>query len=196
MTTSAGTGRDGYLQLVDLAPTVLSVLDAVRDESSKDAPVRIVFEPKTSRIEQSDLNTTLLAHTSLETSSPINLTMVGLDGKPVQKSLRQILAEWIEFRQRTIERRSRHRLDKVLDRIHILEGRQLVLLNIDEVIRIIRNADEPKADLIARFKLTDRQADDILRTRAEAVASTVDVAPDGKVTVRDPPSDTALDAGT
>jgi topoisomerase-4 subunit A len=129
---------------VQLKQTVLSVLDAVRDESSKDAAVRLVFEPKTSRIDQNELTTTLLAHTSLETSAPINLTMVGLDGKPVQKSLRQMLVEWIEFRQRTIERRSRHRLDKVLDRIHILEGRQLVLLNIDEVIRDHPRADDPK----------------------------------------------------
>ena len=155
---------------VQLKQTVLSVLDAVRDESSKDAPVRLVFEPKTSRIEQSDLITTLLAHTSLETSSPINLTMVGLDGRPTQKTLRLMLTEWIEFRQRTIERRSRHRLAKVLDRIHILEGRQLVLLNIDEVIAIIRGSDEPKAALIARFKLSDRQAEDILEIRLRQLA--------------------------
>lgn len=155
---------------VQLKQTVLSVLDAVRDESSKDAPVRLVFEPKTSRIEQSELITTLLAHTSLETSAPINLTMIGLDGKPVQKSLRQVLGEWIEFRQRTIERRSRHRLEKVLDRIHILEGRQLVLLNIDEVIAIIRQSDEPKQALIARFKLSDRQAEDILEIRLRQLA--------------------------
>ncbi len=155
---------------VQLKQTVLSVLDAVRDESSKDAAVRLVFEPKTSRIEQQELITTLLAHTSLETSAPINLTMVGLDGKPVQKSLRQMLTEWIEFRQRTIERRSRHRLDKVLDRIHILEGRQLVLLNIDEVIRIIRNSDEPKQALIERFRLTERQAEDILEIRLRQLA--------------------------
>ena len=128
-------GKKALLQdQLQLKQTVLSVLDVVRDESSKDAAVRLVFEPKTSRIEQQELITTLLAHTSLETSAPINLTMVGLDGRPTQKSLRQMLNEWIEFRQRTIERRSRHRLDKVLDRIHILEGRQLVLLNIDEVI--------------------------------------------------------------
>lgn len=155
---------------VQLKQTVLAVLDTVRDESSKDAPVRLVFEPKTSRIDQQELTTTLLAHTSLETSAPINLTMVGLDGRPVQKSLRQMLVEWIEFRQRTIERRSRHRLDKVLDRIHILEGRQLVLLNIDEVIRIIRNSDEPKQALIARFKLTERQAEDILEIRLRQLA--------------------------
>ncbi len=155
---------------VQLKQTVLSVLDAVRDESSKDAAVRLVFEPKTSRIEQAELITTLLAHTSLETSAPVNLTMVGLDGKPVQKSLRQMLAEWIEFRHATIERRSRHRLEKVLARIHILEGRQLVLLNIDEVIRIIRNSDEPKAALMERFKLSDRQAEDILEIRLRQLA--------------------------
>jgi len=155
---------------MQLKQTVLAVLDAVRDESSKDAAVRLVFEPKTSRIEQQDLITTLLAHTSLETSSPVNLTSVGLDGKPVLKSLRQMLGEWIEFRHATIERRSRHRLDKVLDRIHILEGRQLVLLNIDEVIAIIRRSDEPKAALIARFKLSERQAEDILEIRLRQLA--------------------------
>jgi topoisomerase IV subunit A len=145
-------------------------LDTVRDESSKDAAVRIVFEPRTSRIEQSDLITTLLAHTSLESSAPVNLTSIGLDGRPVQKSLRQMLLEWIDFRQATIERRSRHRLGKVLDRIHILEGRQLVLLNIDEVIAIIRRSDEPKAALVARFKLSDRQAEDILEIRLRQLA--------------------------
>ena len=149
---------------------MLAVLDVVRDESSKDAPVRLVFEPKTSKIEQQELITTLLAHTSLETSAPINLTMVGIDGKPVQKSLRQILSEWISFRQTTITRRSQHRLAKVLDRIHILEGRQLVLLNIDEVIHIIRSSDEPKAALIERFKLSDRQAEDILEIRLRQLA--------------------------
>ena len=153
-----------------LKATVLSVLDVVRDESSKDAAVRLVFEPKTRAIEQQELITTLLAHTSLETSSSINLTMVGIDGRPVQKSMREMLAEWIEFRQATVLRRSQHRLNKVLDRIHILEGRQLVLLNIDEVIAIIRQSDEPKAALIQRFKLSDRQAEDILEIRLRQLA--------------------------
>jgi len=153
-----------------LKASVLAVLDVVRDESSKDAPVRLVFEPKTSKTLQQELITALLAHTSLETSAPINMTMVGIDGKPVQKSLRQILTEWISFRQTTITRRSQHRLAKVLDRIHILEGRQLVLLNIDEVIHIIRNSDEPKAALIQRFKLSDRQAEDILEIRLRQLA--------------------------
>jgi topoisomerase-4 subunit A len=153
-----------------LKAAMLSVLDVVRDESSKDAAVRLVFEPKTSRISQEDFITTLLAQTSLETSSPINLTMVGIDGKPTQKSLRQMLNEWIAFREITVEKRSRHRLGKVQDRIHILEGRQLVLLNIDEVIAIIRAADEPKAALIARFNLSERQAEDILEIRLRQLA--------------------------
>lgn len=155
---------------LQLKQTLLAVLDVVRDESGKEAAVRLVFEPKTSRIEQSELITTLLAHTSLESSSPINLTMIGLDGRPAQKSLRQMLTEWIDFRQTTIARRSQHRLTKVLDRIHILEGRALVLLNIDEVIAIIRQSDEPKAALIERFKLSDRQAEDILEIRLRQLA--------------------------
>ncbi len=153
-----------------LKASMLAVLDGVRDESSKDAPVRLVFEPKTGKVPQQELSTALLAHTSLETSAPINLTMVGIDGRPVQKSRRQMLEEWIAFRQTTITRRSQHRLDKVLDRIHILEGRQTVLLNIDEVIAIIRQSDEPKAALIARFALSDRQAEDILEIRLRQLA--------------------------
>ncbi|MBV8621470.1 MAG: DNA topoisomerase IV subunit A [Curvibacter sp.] len=153
-----------------LKATVLAVLDAVRDESSKDAPVRLVFEPKTSKIGQQELITTLLAHTSLESSAPINLTSIGLDGRPVLKSLRQMLEEWVSFRQTTVLRRTRHRLDKVLDRIHILEGRQLVLLNIDEVIALIRHSDDPKAALIERFRLSERQAEDILEIRLRQLA--------------------------
>ena len=153
-----------------LKGSILAVLDVVRDESSKDAAVRLVFEPKTSRTQQAELITALLAHTSLETSSPINLTMVGLDGRPTQKSFRQMLTEWIAFRQSTIEKRSRFRLDKVLDRTHILEGRQTVLLNIDEVIAIIRQSDEPRAALMERFKLSERQADDILEIRLRQLA--------------------------
>jgi topoisomerase IV subunit A len=165
------TGKKALSQeQMQLKASILNVLDVVRDESNKDAMVRLVFEPKTSRTQQQELITALLAHTSLETSSPINLTMVGLDGRPTQKSLRQMLNEWIAFRQTTIEKRSRHRLNKVLDRIHILEGRQTVLLNIDEVIAIIRQSDEPKAALIERFRLSDRQAEDILEIRLRQLA--------------------------
>jgi topoisomerase-4 subunit A len=155
---------------VQLKAAVLAVLDTVRDESSKDAPVRLVFEPKSRSTGQQELVTTLLAHTSLESSAPMNLTMVGADGRPTQKSLRRMLLEWTGFRQATVERRTRHRLAKVLDRIHVLEGRQLVLLNIDEVIRIIRNADEPKPALMERFELSDRQAEDILEIRLRQLA--------------------------
>ncbi len=155
---------------VQLKTTLLSVLDAVRDESGKEAAVRLVFEPRSRTIEQQELIQVLLAHTSLETTAPINLTLIGLDGRPVQKSLRQMLTEWVAFRQATVQRRTQHRLDKVNDRIHVLEGRQLVLLNIDEVIRIIREADEPKAALIARFGLSDRQAEDILDIRLRQLA--------------------------
>ena len=92
--------------------TVLAVLDAVRDESSKDAPVRLVFEPKTRTVEQQELINVLLAHTSLESSAPINLTMIGADGRPTQKSLRQMLVEWLAFRQATVQRRTQHRLSQ------------------------------------------------------------------------------------
>jgi topoisomerase IV subunit A len=155
---------------LQLKQTVLSVLDAVRDESGKEAAVRLVFEPKTSRIEQGELLSVLLSYTSLETSVPMNLVMVGIDGRPVQKNLMMILREWCEFRFKTVTRRCEHRLSKINDRIHILEGRKLVLLNIDEVIRIIRESDEPKPALIAAFKLSDRQAEDILEIRLRQLA--------------------------
>ena len=153
-----------------LRQTVLGVLDAVRDESGKDAAVRLVFEPRTSRIDQQELANVLLAHTSLEASVAVNLVMVGRDGRPRQKSLRDILLEWTEFRIATVTRRSEHRLARVDDRIHVLEGRLLVLLNIDEVIRIIRESDEPKPALIERFALSDRQAEDILEIRLRQLA--------------------------
>ena len=149
---------------------ILNVMDAVRDESGREAAVRLVFEPKTSRIEQALLVNTLLACTSLETSVSINLVMLGQDKRPRQKTLTEILQEWVDFRLHTVRRRSAHRLGKVDDRIHILEGRQLVLLNIDEVIRIIRESDEPKPALMQAFGLTERQAEDILEIRLRQLA--------------------------
>ena len=149
---------------------ILNVMDAVRDESGREAAVRLVFEPKTSRIEQALLVNTLLACTSLETSVSINLVMLGQDKRPRQKTLTEILQEWIDFRLHTVRRRSAHRLGKVEDRIYILEGRQLVLLNIDEVIRIIRESDEPKPALMQAFGLTERQAEDILEIRLRQLA--------------------------
>jgi len=149
---------------------ILAMLDTVRDESGRDAPVRLVFEPKSKNIDQDEFMNTLLAHTSLETSAPLNLVMIGRDGRPRQKNLATILLEWIDFRFATITRRTQFRLQKVDDRIHILEGRETILLNIDEVIRIIRESDEPKAALIARFRLSDRQAEDILEIRLRQLA--------------------------
>ncbi|HEV3423508.1 MAG TPA: DNA topoisomerase IV subunit A [Paraburkholderia sp.] len=150
--------------------TMLALLDAVRDESGKDAPVRLVFEPKSSRIDQTEFVNSLLAHTSLESNASLNLVMVGADGRPRQKGIAEILHEWIGFRFATVTRRTRHRLSKVDDRIHILEGRMIVFLNIDEVIRIIRESDEPKPALISAFGLSDRQAEDILEIRLRQLA--------------------------
>ncbi|HVE11488.1 MAG TPA: DNA topoisomerase IV subunit A [Paraburkholderia sp.] len=150
--------------------TLLALLDAVRDESGKDAPVRIVFEPKSSRIDQTEFVNTLLAHTGLESNAPLNLVMVGADGRPRQKGIGEILHEWVGFRFATVTRRTRFRLTKVDDRIHILEGRMIVFLNLDEVIRIIREADEPKAALMSAFSLSERQAEDILEIRLRQLA--------------------------
>lgn len=149
---------------------VLSLLDTVRDESGKDAAVRLVFEPRTSKIDRDELTRALLAHTSMESSAPINLVMIGGDGRPRCKPLNVVLLEWIDFRIATVRRRTQHRLQKVDDRIHILEGRQLVLLSIDRVIKLIRNSDEPKPDLMRAFKLSDRQAEDILELRLRQLA--------------------------
>ena len=149
---------------------VLSLLDTVRDESGRDAPVRLVFEPKSKNQDQTEFMHALLAHTSLESGAPINLVMIGGDGRPRQKSLLQILGEWVAFRFSTITRRTNFRLQKVDDRIHILEGREAVLLNIDEVIRIIRQSDEPKPALMQAFSLSERQADDILEIRLRQLA--------------------------
>ncbi len=150
--------------------TMLALLDAVRDESGRDAPVRLVFEPKSSRIDQTEFIHSLLAHTSLESNAALNLVMIGADGRPRQKGIAEILQEWIGFRFATVTRRTRHRLMKVDDRIHILEGRMIVFLNIDEVIRIIRESDEPKAALMSAFGLSERQTEDILEIRLRQLA--------------------------
>ena len=154
----------------NLKALLLGALDLVRDESDKSAPVRLVFEPKSSRQDQTEFIRLLLAHTRLESSHSLNLVLLGRDGRPRQKSLLQILQEWIDFRYATLTRRSRHQLALVLKRLHILQGRQLALLHIDEVIRVIREADEPHAELMRRFGLTDIQAEDILEIRLRQLA--------------------------
>jgi topoisomerase-4 subunit A len=153
-----------------LKQTILGALDTVRDESGREAAVRLVFEPKSKNQDQAEFMLMLLAHTSLETSSPINLVMIGGDGRPRQKGLTDILEEWIAYRFVTVRRRTEFKLGKVNDRIHILEGRETVLLNIDEVIAIIRNADEPKIALMDRFGLSAIQAEDILEIRLRQLA--------------------------
>lgn len=150
--------------------SLLAVLDTVRDESGRDAPVRLVFEPKSKNQDQDEFSNLLLAHTSLENNAAINLVMVGADGRPRQKTVGEIVREWVGFRFDTVTRRTRHRLGKVDDRIHILEGRETVLLNIDEVIRIIRESDEPKPALMQAFQLSERQAEDILEIRLRQLA--------------------------
>jgi len=162
--------KDVSQEQKNLKTLVLGVLDSVRDESSDQQAVRIMLEPKSSRIPQDEFMAVLLAHTSLEASISVNLTMVGRDGRPQQKNLLTILHEWINFRFATVERRTRHRLGEVLRRVHILEGRMMVFLRIEEVIRCIRESDEPKPDLMARFGLTEIQAEDILEIRLRQLA--------------------------
>jgi topoisomerase-4 subunit A len=162
--------KDVSQEQKNLKALVLGVLDSVRDESSDQQAVRIMLEPKSSRIPQEEFMAVLLAHTSLESSVSVNLTMVGRDGRPQQKNLLTILHEWINFRFATVERRTRHRLAEVLRRVHILEGRMTVFLRIEEVIKCIRESDEPKPDLMARFGLTEIQAEDILEIRLRQLA--------------------------
>jgi hypothetical protein len=165
------TGKKALLpEQLSLKQNFLLALDTMRDESGREAPVRLVFEPKSKNQDKAEFALMLLAHTSLETSSPINLVMIGGDGRPRQKGLSEILQEWVDFRFVTVRRRTEFKLRKVTDRIHILEGREIVLLNIDEVIAIIRNSDEPKAALIERFNLSERQAEDILEIRLRQLA--------------------------
>ncbi len=155
---------------INLKNVMLAALDAVRDESDKTSPVRIVLEPKSSRQDPAEFMNLLLSNTRLESSLPINFVMLGRDGRPRSKNLKQMLDEWIAFRFETVTRRTRHRLGEVDRRIHILEGRQLALVSIDKVIRIIRKADDPKSDLMAEFGLTDVQAEDILEIRLRQLA--------------------------
>jgi topoisomerase-4 subunit A len=162
--------KDVSQEQKNLKALVLGVLDSVRDESSDQQAVRIMLEPKNSRLAQDEFMAVLLAHTSLESSVSVNLTMVGRDGRPQQKNLLNILHEWIAFRFATVERRTRHRLAEVLRRVHILEGRMTVFLRIEEVIRYIRESDEPKPELMVRFGLTDIQAEDILEIRLRQLA--------------------------
>ena len=148
----------------------LPMLEDVRDESDHENPVRLVLIPRSNRIDLDEMMQHLFATTDLEKSYRVNLNMIGLDGKPQVKHLKQILTEWLQFRTDTVKRRLQHRLDKVERRLHLLEGLRIAFLNLDEVIRIVRTEEEPKPVLIARFKLSEDQADYILETRLRQLA--------------------------
>ena len=148
----------------------LPMVDDLRDESDHENPTRIVVVPRSNRIDCDQLMSHLFASTDLEKNFRVNLNMIGLDSRPQVKGLVQILKEWIEFRRTTVRRRLQHRLDKVLARLHILEGLLVAYLNLDEVIEIIRTEDDPKAVLMERFGITEIQADAILDTKLRHLA--------------------------
>jgi topoisomerase-4 subunit A len=145
-------------------------LEDLRDESDHQNPVRLVLVPRSNRVDIDALMGHLMATTDLEKSFRVNLNIIGLDGRPQVRGLRSILGEWLQFRTTTLKRRLKHRLDKVERRLHLLEGLLVAFLNLDEVIRIIRTEDEPKAVLMARFGLSEDQADYILDTKLKQLA--------------------------
>ena len=148
----------------------LPMVEDIRDEADYENPVRIVLVPRSNRVDTDALMAHLFATTDLEKSYRVNMNMIGLDHKPAVKGLLQVLTEWLTFRRTTVTRRLQHRLDKVLARLHILDGLIIAFLNIDEVIEIIRTEDEPKQVLMARFNLSDEQAEAILNLRLRHLA--------------------------
>ena len=148
----------------------LPMVSDLRDESDHENPTRLVITPRSNRVDVEQLMQHLFATTDLEKSYRVNINMIGLDGRPQVKDLRMILTEWLSFRKDTVVRRLQYRLDKVLARLHILEGLLIAFLNIDEVIRIIRYEDEPKQQLMTQFSLSDRQAEAILELKLRHLA--------------------------
>jgi topoisomerase-4 subunit A len=148
----------------------LPMVADLRDESDHENPCRIVIIPRSNRVDPEELMQHLFATTELESSYRVNINIIGLDGKPQLKNLKALLTEWLQFRITTVRRRLQFRLDKVEKRLHLLEGLLTAYLNLDEVIHIIRTAEHPKAELIARFELSEIQADYILDTRLRQLA--------------------------
>ncbi|WP_106478673.1 DNA topoisomerase IV subunit A [Phytohalomonas tamaricis] len=148
----------------------LPMVADLRDESSHEQPTRLVIVPRSNRVDVSSLMAHLFATTDLEKNTRVNMNLIGLDGRPQVMSLDVLLGQWLDFRRATVRRRLEYRLGKVEDRLHLLEGLLIAYLNIDEVIRIIREEDEPKASLIASFGLTERQAEAILELRLRHLA--------------------------
>jgi topoisomerase IV subunit A len=145
-------------------------VEDLRDESDHENPTRLVIVPRSNRVDLDRVMLHLCAITDLERTYRVNLNVIGLDGRPAVKDLREILTEWLEYRFETVRRRLQYRLDKVNERLHLLEGLLIAFLNLDEVIRIIRSEDEPKPVLMRRFELTEVQADYILDTRLRQLA--------------------------
>jgi topoisomerase-4 subunit A len=148
----------------------LPMVADLRDESDHENPCRIVIIPRSNRVDADELMQHLFATTDLESSYRVNVNIIGLDGRPQLKNLRAILVEWLEFRTNTVRRRLQHRLDKVERRLHLLDGLLTAFLNLDEVIHIIRTEEHPKQALIARFELSEIQAEYILETRLRQLA--------------------------
>ncbi len=148
----------------------LPMIEDLRDESDHENPIRLVIVPRSNRVDTDEMMQHLFATTDLEKSFRVNLNMIGLDGRPQVKDLKRILTEWLSFRTTTVTRRLEHRLGKVERRLHLLEGLRIAYLNLDEVIRIVRTEDEPKAVLMSRFRLSDEQTDYILETRLRQLA--------------------------
>lgn len=148
----------------------LPMISDLRDESDHENPTRLVIELKNNKVEIAPLLDHLCATTDLESTYRVNMNVIGLDNRPKVKNLKTILLEWLEFRIQTVRKRLNHRLDKVQDRLHVLDGLLIAYLNIDEVIHIIRTEDDPKAKLIKKYKLSERQADSILDLKLRHLA--------------------------
>ncbi len=148
----------------------LPMVADLRDESDHEEPTRLVIVPRSNRVDKEALMAHLFATTDLERTYRVNMNMIGIDGRPQVKGLKAILIEWLEFRKDTVKKRLQHRLDKVYKRLHRMEGLLIDYLNLDEVIKIIRNEDRPKPVLIKRFNLTDNQAEAILETKLRNLA--------------------------
>jgi len=148
----------------------LPMVEDLRDESDHENPTRLVIMPRSNRVDVERLMSHLFATTDLERSYRVNMNVIGLDGRPQVKNLRELLKEWLEFRFDTVRRRLEYRLGKVRERLHLLDGLLIAFLNLDEVIRIIRTEENPKAELMRRFGLSTIQADYVLDTKLRQLA--------------------------
>ena len=148
----------------------LPMIESYNDESDHENPTRLVIVPRSNRVDLVEVMNHLFVTTDLERNYRVNLNIIALDGRPRVMGLKEILGEWLEFRTATVTRRLQHRLQKVAQRLHVLDGLLIAFLNLDEVIRIIRSEDEPKPVLMKRFKLSDEQTEEILNTRLRHLA--------------------------